>query len=262
MPESAARLTAAQVRKAADILFEARTHAARIRGLPADVTPVSMADASRIRDELFRLLGGRCLGWFMGGTSRHSMVPMPYFAPILPAALYQSGAAFDHRSFFTFDVDLEIGFSFAKDVPAGTRIATAAEVLPFIDHVYPTLDVMNSQFEDPGSVGWPTIVANNGTDGVVIRGSPTPVGSIEDFATLKAVLAVNGSEVLSGSASVVMGSPLEAVRWFICEMARSQTIRKGSFLTTGSIVPVYRAQPGDVLTAAFTGLGAVTTRYL
>src|SRR5690242_16374074 len=102
-------------------MFDARTNGIRLKGLPQHLVPENLHDALRIRDELFKLLGGQCVGWFLGGTSRHSIVPVPYFAPILPGNLHESGVAFNHAVFSNFEVDVEIGFTFATDLPRGTK---------------------------------------------------------------------------------------------------------------------------------------------
>jgi 2-keto-4-pentenoate hydratase len=255
-------LTPAEIKEAAKLLFEARTRAVVIKGLPQNLTPANIDDALRIRDELFALLGGQCVGWFLGGTSRYSMVPLPYFAPILPSAMHDSGSAFNHLDFLTFNVDVELGFTFARDIGCETEVSRAADVLHVVDYVYPTLDVMNSQIEKLEAVGWPTVIANNGTDGAIIRGPPVPISTLGDLSSLKARLRVNGREVFSDLASVVMGNPLEAVRWFVGEMMRiSQPIPKGAFLSTGSITQPYRACPGDSLLADFGEVGTVSLRY-
>jgi 2-keto-4-pentenoate hydratase len=177
--------------------------------------------------------------------------------------MHHSGSAFNHLDFLTFYVDVELGFTFARDIGCGTEVRRAADILHLVDYVYPTLDVMNSQIETLEAVGWPTVIANNGTDGAIIRGPPVPISTLGDLSLLNASLRVNGKEVFSERASVVMGNPLEAVRWFLGEMMRiSQPIPKGTFLSTGSITRAYLAQPGDFLEADFGDAGVVALEYL
>jgi 2-keto-4-pentenoate hydratase len=251
-----------QISKAAQLLLDARTNSYQLEQLPPDLRPSTIEDALAIQCKLFEMLGGSHVGWFLGGTNGSPTIPLPYAAPILSGSLHESGAVFRSSDFLTFDVDVEFGFTFGRNLPPRTQGYRKSEIFESIVSIHPTLDIVNSHFVNLDTVGWTSIVADNGTDGVVVRGPSTLFNKVSDLAFMEVKLFVNGRHTLSGTGSKIMGNPVNALCWFVCHMSnRGKLIREGDFLATGSCTEIYVAKVGDRVRADFGDIGSVEAIY-
>ena len=62
--------------------------------------------------------------------------------------------------------------------------------------------------------------------------------------------------------AAVLGAPLSALVWLVNTLGHAGTaIEAGSVILPGAITAAVTAQPGDVITADFAGLGSVTARF-
>ncbi len=248
---------------AARLLFEARRERRQLDALPGECRPTDLDDANAVRERLVDLLGVETCGWFLGGTNGSAVIPVAYAAPILDGNLRASPARLSSREFITFEVDVEFGFRTAYDIPPDAKQLDEEEAVNLIASIHPTLDVVSSHFVDLEAVGWPSIVADNGTDGAIVYGPGTKTWSREDLPDHEATLYVNGEPFHSGKGRQIMGSPLSAFTWFVNHMAETgQTIPAGSFVSTGSCTEVYAGTIGDHVRADFGTLGTVEATYV
>ncbi len=209
-----------EIQRAAELLFKARSGSFQLERLPENLTPANLDDALEIQAELFQMLGGSQVGWFLGGTNGSTHFPTPYAAPILTGALHDSGAVFRKADFLTFDIDVEFGFTFGQELrpqPDGYQVS---DILEAVESIHPTLDIVNAHFKDLERVGWPSAVADNGSDGVVVRGPGMPLKLAGDLNSIDVKLIVNGRHVLSGTGQRIMGNPVEALCWFVNDMGK------------------------------------------
>ena len=62
-----------------------------------------------------------------------------------------------------------------------------------------------------------------------------------------------------GAGRDVMGHPLDAMHWIACHLhARGQTLRRGEFVITGSLITSTFPEAGDVVRIEVEGLGSVS----
>lgn len=249
--------------RAAHLLLEARRKGRQLEALPEACRPTDLDDANAVRKRLVELLGVGTCGWFLGGTNDSEVIPVAYAAPILDGNLHVSPAELSAQEFVTFEVDVEFGFRTACDIPPGEREFNDEETASLIASLHPTLDIVNSHFVDLEAVGWPSIVADNGTDGAVVYGPGVETWSPDELPDHEATLYVNGAPILSGTGRKIMGNPLSAFTWFVnCMSGTGQTVPAGTFVSTGSCTEVYAGVIGDHVKADFGALGSVEARYV
>lgn len=250
-------MNSVSVDRAARSLFDARHNGYQLDSLQPDCRPRSLEEAYQIQDRLFDLLGAESVGWFLGGTNGNPKIPAPYAARITKDALVESSARLSMAEFLTCFIDVEFGFTLGHDVTPGSKW-TDEEILEAVGSVHPTLDIFNSHFTDLWGVGWPSIVADNGTDGKIVRGPAVSEWRMLNLASMKATLLVNGRVVRTGAGHVIMDDPLKALVWAVRHVLdRGHTLRAGDFFSTGSCTEPYTADIGDRVVAEFANLGAV-----
>ena len=248
--------------RAAHLLLDARRGRYQIDALPADCRPGDLEEGYAVQQRLFDLLETGYGGWFLGGTNGSTVIPIAYGTPILTEALHDSPAELSQEVFITWDVDVEFGFTLGADIAPRTEVYTSDEVLARVASLHPALDIVNAHFADYAAAGWPSIIADNGSDGAVVRG---PGVSDWDRASLgrhQVTLVVNGESVQTGSGHVIMGNPFDALVWFANHMSeRGLTMRAGEFISTGSCIDPYEGRLNDHVVADFGVYGSVAARF-
>jgi 2-keto-4-pentenoate hydratase len=255
-------LDEAAVMRAAKVMFDARKGKYQIDAIPLADRPVTLEDAYAVQHRLFDMLGGKRDGWFLGGTNDSPVIPVQYAAPILEGCLQNSGAQLSAQEFITWEVDVEYGFTLGLNVNPRPDGYTLQEVTQVIATVHPTFDIVNCHFKDFDTVGWPSIIADIGVDGAIIRGPGTIDWTPEELAELPASLFVNGDLIEIGSGAKIMGNPLNALHWFINHACREgMVLPVGEFVSTGSCTNIFYGKLGDHVTADFGKLGTVEVHF-
>ena len=255
-------MTPEAIEKAAAILAGARQNIYQIEVLPADCRPETLADAYAVQRRLVDCLGRETVGWFLGGTSLASRqsygFPDPYWAPILDTAFHESPVTLQGNEFFSRGVDVEFGFRLSRDIGAGEAPCGMDWVADAVAAVHPVIDIFNSHFFDMRQAGWPSVIADVGTDGAIVLGSGVEDWRSHDLRAVKALLIVNGETVEHGAGWDVMDGPLESLRWLINARVREGGVFKvGEYVSTGSCTPAHFVDVGDHVVGELEGLGRV-----
>ncbi len=250
------------INRAAHLLLAARQGRYQIDALPADCRPGNLEDGYAVQQRLFDLLETGYGGWFLGGTNGSVVIPIAYGTPILTEALHSSPAELSRDVFMTWDVDVEFGFTMGADIAPCDEAYTTEEVLARVASLNPALDIVNAHFVDYAAAGWPSIIADNGSDGAVVRGPGISDWDPAGLGRHQVTLLVNGEPVLRGAGDVIMGNPVNALVWFANHMSeRGLTIRAGEFISTGSCTEVYEGRLNDHVVADFGVYGSVEARF-
>jgi 2-keto-4-pentenoate hydratase len=259
-------VTPQQTENAAQFLLNLRRQGSTIPELPPEHLPRDLDEAYGIQGRLVELIGKRVVGWFLGGTQSHYEDTwsdmQPFAAAVLEGNLVEAPVVVSKRDFLSWELDVEFGFRFGSDMPPRDEPYTTDDVTDAITALYPTIDLANCRYDDIYSVSWPSVLADNGVDGMVVFGAPVHVWRGQDLARSGAQLVVNGEVVRSGSGAAIMGNPVNAAVWFVNHQSRrGLTVRNGEFLTTGSCAELYVPEPGDNAVADFGALGKIALTF-
>jgi 2-keto-4-pentenoate hydratase len=246
------------IERAATALYKARRGRYQIEDIPLPDRPSTVDDAYAIQQRLYEMLGGRRSGFFLGGTNATPTLPFPYYAPILAGQLRDSGVQLGASEFLSWEIDVEYGFTFRRTVIPRQETFEIDEVVQLIDTIHPAFDVVNCHFKQFDAVEWPSVIADLGVDGAIVRGPGSTNWSVESLARSEARLFVNGRLIEIGAARRVMESPVNALHWFVNHCSRNGiTVEAGEFVSTGSCTSIFYGKVGDTLLADFGPLGTV-----
>ena len=142
----------------------------------------------------------------------------------------------------------EVVFGFARSPQAGMSLSQLAGCLEWVAHGF---EIVHSHAE-----GWrfnaPDCLADFALHGRLFVGPRVPVARFADLAADTAALRVtlhrDGQAVETGTASIVLDGPLNALRLWVDGMAEhtpAWPIRAGDLVTTGTITDAWPMAPGQ-----------------
>lgn len=154
-------------------------------------------------------------------------------------------------------VEIELVFVLGSDL--GGPSVNAVDVIRATDFILPALEVVDSRFSKRGKPGVIDSIADAASCGfIMVGGNPVALNDI-DIRQVGGALYKNGEIEETGTASAVMGNPINSVAWlarkldeFGVHMEAGHTILSGSFI---------RAHPmviGDTFVADYGPLGQIS----
>lgn len=248
--------------QAARALLEARRGGFKIPHLPAECRPRDIDDAYQIQDALLALMGEGASGWFLACTApamqKAHGLPGPYFGRMLTSAVFDSPARVAiGPSPKGWSVEIELVFRLARDLPPRAVPYDAVEVASAVAAMHPGLELVDGRYEDMLKVDGPSLVADNGTDGILVLGPAYAGWRSLDRAALAPRLFVDGVERGTGSGLAVMGDPLNALVWLANALSqRGLGLKAGETVNTGNCLSQYCfARAGETVGAECGPLG-------
>lgn len=258
-------MTPGAAERAARTLLDARRGGYKIPGLPAECRPRDIDDAYQIQEALLARMGEAASGWFLACTSpamqKAHGLPGPYFGRMLADAVFDSPATVAvGPSPKGWSVEIELVFRLGRDLPARAAAYGADEVAAAVSAMIPGLELVDGRFEDMLTVDGPSLVADNGTDGVLILGASTVDWQAVHRADVVTRLLADGEMLSPGSGASVMGDPLNALIWLANELSRrGKGLRAGETVNTGNCLARYCfARAGQTVVADCGPLGSAT----
>lgn len=154
---------------------------------------------------------------------------------------------------------VEIELLFALKAPLGGPDVNAIDVIQATDFIVPAIEICDNRYKTDDYQGVIDSIADAASCGlVVVGGNPVRLTDVDPRA-VAGTLFINGEPVESGTASAVMGNPVNAVAWlarkldsFGVKMQPGHSILSGSFIAARSI------KAGDAVLADFGQLGQVS----
>jgi 2-keto-4-pentenoate hydratase len=125
------------------------------------------------------------------------------------------------------------------------------------------IEVVDIRYEDYGSLGAPTLIADDFFNVASVLASPVRDWQRLDLGRITGRGLVNGVEVGAGTGGDILGQPLEALAWLADRWARlGRTLPAGAFVSLGSLVQTWYPRAGDVARCEVDGLGAAEARFI
>lgn len=249
----------------AKALYEARRTRTPIAPFTDADPTLGMADGYAIQQELVRLLladGDRVIGYKVGLTS----VPMqkmigvdsPDYGPVLASTVYADGDAVSLSDFIAPKVEAEIVFTLGA--PLRGPGVTVDQARAAIAGAQAGLEIVDSRIADWRIKLADTVadLASNGAMATADRTVP-----IEDFdpRLTGMVMTRNGELVDTAAGAAALGDPVAVVAWLANTLGEhGVTLEPGHLVMTGALHAAVPLSPGDVFTAEFDRLGAISIR--
>ena len=240
-------------------LLEARDEARLLPTFTDADDAFSLADGYAVADEIRRLriaAGETPRGYKIGFTNRgiwarygvHAPIWGPIWNSTLEFAASNGDACVSLAPFVQPRLEPEIMFSFASAPRAGMSERELASCIDWVAHGF---EIVHTHFD-----GWRFRAADTVADfalhGRLFVGARLPIGDFADpvaeLAALRVTLCRDGVEVESGSAGIVLGGPLTALRLWVDAMSvqpQQWPIERGDIVTTGTITDAAPIRAGE-----------------
>jgi 2-keto-4-pentenoate hydratase len=215
------------------------------------------AQAYRIQALVMAELGA-IGGWKVGAAGPEAP---PSCAPMPASGLFSAPQEFDSRRFTQREVESEICFRLAHDLPPRDTPYTGADITAAIGSCHPGIEILQSRFAAPDSVGALCLLADFIQTGAYVTGAPIENWQSIDFPSLRITQTISG-----GPAITRTGNPAGDMIPLMVWLANSGSIwagglRAGQIVTCGSWTGKTPVPAGGEVVAAFERATPVTIRF-
>lgn len=259
-------LTDQQIKEAAKNLFEAECSRGWIEPLSNLHPAADVDDAYRVslavRD--LKLANGRTVkGHKIGLTSRPmrelTKATEPDYGFIFDNWFVLEGETVKRDTMNRPLVEVELAFVMGKKLKGPS--VNAADVIRATDFILPALEIVDSRYKGRGANLLVDSISDAATCGfVVLGGNPVKLTDV-DVRRLSASLSISGEVMESGTASAVMGNPINAVVWLANKLAEFDVaMEPGDVILSGSFVKAIPFKAGDTIIALYDQLGEITLK--
>ncbi len=256
-----------KINRAADILYNSRINIKRIKELPKNCTPKSLQEAYAIQDELTKryllanektLIIGKKIGCTNNAAKIQLNVKESFFGNIFSDNISKSNAKINPNKYFSPFVEPEFAFVMKNELDISKAPYSPNIVYESILAVLPSIELVDSRYEDWTSIGVNNLIADNAVHAHWIYGVETKDINFFNFNNHSVDLFINEKFVEKGNASAVMGNPINSLTWLINNLATNgKTLPKNHYITTGTCTKAIPIIKGDKVTADFGKLGTV-----
>lgn len=240
------------IRRAAELLVEARRTGRRLAALPPGCRPRSAAEAYAVQDAVVRALGGH-RGWKVGARSPQAE---PTCAPLPAALILPSPQRFPDGAFAHKGIEAEIAFTLARDLPPRARPYVEGEMQAAMASIHPAIEVVDSRFLDIASTDALSLLADFNSNGVLVIGAGIALPDAFASESHTVQLDIDGRRIVEARGSNPAGSLERLLAWLANHSAvRCGGLRRGDVVTTGSWTGMRFVAAGTHVEATFSGLG-------
>jgi 2-keto-4-pentenoate hydratase len=225
--------------------------------LPTGPAPADTAQAYRVQALLMDHLGP-IGGWKVGSPAPDGPISC---APMPLAGIFTAPHAFDGSRFTQREVEAEICFRLAADLPASGAPYDADAVLAAIATCHPGIEVLQSAYADPDGAGTLAVLADLIQHGAYVVGEPIAGWRGVDFASLTVTQTIAGGPGRRATGNPA-GDMVRLLVWLANEGATwAGGLRAGQVVTCGSWTGKTPCPAGGEAVAAFEEATPVIVRF-
>ena len=263
---------------AAGWLMDQHDQHSTLTPLSGSLQPASMAAAYDVQDALVAL---RCAAWQARRVGYKIALTTPQMRKFVGyddsiagqvldrwhagVGMHNSPARVKKSAFGHLLFECELAFLMGADLPSGSAPPTRDEVAGCIEAICPAFELADdrnadyTKFGKDGGATMFTLAADNAWNTGVVLGEWRRNWRDFDLAALTGVATINGETVGEGAGRDVMGHPLDAMAWIARHLhGRGQTLKRGEFVITGSLITSKFPNAGDAVRFVVEGLGSVS----
>ena len=205
--------------------------------------------------------GEQCIGWKVGATSQavldqlQGVVDEPIFGCMTGSSIHSESNGVAASRFCRLGFEGEIAFIMAK--PLRGPGVTSADVMMATYGVMACVELVDRRIKGRSGTVIDTIADNSGHGGIIPGSVVKPIAGL-DLRYEGVVCTKNGRLLGSGCGVEALGNPVNVVVWLANKLSGfGLQIEAGDIVTTGSLIPFYPLEPGDVVDVAYTRLGGI-----
>ena len=256
-----------KINRAAGILYNSRINLKRIKELPKDCTPKSIQEAYAIQDELTKrylsanektLMIGKKIGCTNNAAKIQLNIRESFFGNMFSNNISKSNTIINPSKYFSPFVEPEFSFVMKNELDVSKAPYSPNIVYESISAVLPSIELVDSRYEDWTSIGVNNLIAYNAVHAHWVYGGLVEDLNFFNFNNHSVDLFINGKFTEKGNSSNVMGNPINSLTWLINNMALAgKSLPKNYYVSTGTCTKAIPISKGDHIKADFGKLGAV-----
>ena len=256
-----------KIDKAAKILFNSRIQLKQILKLPIDCTPQNKEEAYAIQNSLVKkylavdnnaIVIGKKIGCTNKAAQEQINITEPFYGNIFSNYASKSNCSIDIKNFIGPFVEPEFSFKIKGKLDILKSSYSFEKILKSIDSVLPSIEIVDSRFENWTIAGINNLIADNGANAYWIYGDEKKDLDTFDFTDHSVKLYINDIIVEKGNSSYVLGNPINSITWLINTLAyQNKTLPKDSYISTGTCTRAIPVKKGDKIFADFGNLGTI-----
>jgi len=260
-----------KIKKAVDILYNSRINLKRIKELPSECIPKSLEEAYAIQNELTKKylstnpktsLIGKKIGCTNKAAQIQINVKESFFGNMFSDNISKSNNIIYSNKYFSPFVEPEFSFVMKNELDFSKAPYNADEVYKSISTVLPSIELVDSRFEDWTSIGVNNLIADNAVHAHWVFGNEISNLNLFNFNNHSVNLLINEKLIEKGNSNNVMGNPINSLTWLINKLAlKSKNLSKNYYVSTGTCTRAIPISKGDNITADFGSLGKVSFIY-
>jgi len=212
--------------------------------------PATLDEAYAIQDVVARKLHGgrRPETWKVGAPSANVE---PTATPLF--TVLDSPAAWTEAPTVELTIEAEVGFVLARDLaPAEVHTVPLDEAFDFVCATIEICDARLANYRDAPTL-WK--LADSQVNAGLVVGSGRPYEEVENYATVRCEVEVNGRVAFDGTGTHALGDPRVLLRWWLQHAAQRARLLAGDIVTTGTWCGMVEAPAGATIVARMHGIG-------
>jgi 2-keto-4-pentenoate hydratase len=252
--------------RAAATIVAARRHKRRMPHIDPRHQPDSLIEAYAIQDQVVKYIGGEAEGWKIGCTNVVAQAQLgvdePFRGRVLRKAVYASPATVSAGDTMMRVVETELAFRMGAALPMKNAPYTKETVEPAIEALIPSLEIVDSVWEDWEKVGALHLIADNACHAGLVLGADCRDWRDVDLAEYEVSVSMNGEAPLTGKGGNALGHPLNGVAWLANDLASlGRELKAGEVISTGVLTGLIYANAGDHIVADYGQFGKMELTF-
>ena len=170
----------------------------------------------------------------------------------------KSNTIINPSKYFSPFVEPEFSFVMKNELDVSKAPYSPNIVYESISEVLPSIELVDSRYEDWTSIGVNNLIADNAVHAHWIFGDKVKDLNFFNFKDHSVDLFINDELIEKGNSSNVMGNPVNSLTWLINNLAIvGKSLPKNFYISTGTCTKAIPISKGDKVTADFGKLGIV-----
>ncbi|MSQ60588.1 MAG: hypothetical protein EXR36_13340 [Betaproteobacteria bacterium] len=256
--------------EAAQLIVRHRLNRIPLPNLAQGTGPKDVAEGYAVQAQAQRILAqslGAVAGHKIGATNaaiqRKLGVGHPCAGTVYAKTVWRTGVELPVADFIRPGLECEIAFRFGHHLAPRALPYERADLTAAIDACMISMEIVDNRYEDLARIHIPTLIADDTLDAGVILGEPHADWRSLDMPKLTGTIRRDGSEISRGTASNILGDPLNAMVWIANTYSQlGRTLKRGEFVSTGSIADLIWVKAGEHYVIEVETLGTLEVKFV
>ena len=187
----------------------------------------------------------------------------PAYGPVRKKRVFEHKASVRVGTWTRLGVELEIILFLNANVPAPKgKSYDRDSIAQYVGEARAGFELIEDRGADYSKLAVNPLIMDAGWNGGSLLAKPNKGWRDLPIDKLDGSISFDGVEVRTGHSGDVLGHPHNALAWLANKLGdHGKTLKKGMFVSSGSMVACQFVPPGSTATGKIEGLGEVTLKY-